>query len=76
MVEKAEFVCECDYSDQLHMWYSCVTAPRERIVRCRDCKYSTSMGYQCKWFHGYYLTHAQVVPDGFCAWGDPREVGE
>lgn len=49
---------------------------RERIVRCRDCKYSTSMGYQCKWFHGSYLTHAQVVPEGFCAWGEEREQSE
>ena len=46
---------------------------RERVVRCRDCKFSTSMGYQCEWFHGDYLTHAQVVPEGFCAWGEPRE---
>ena len=47
--------------------------PRERVTRCRDCKYSTSMGYQCEWFHGDYLTHAQVVPEGFCAWGSTRE---
>ena len=46
---------------------------REEVVRCRDCKFSTSMGYQCEWFHGDYLTHAQVVPEGFCAWGEPRE---
>ena len=46
---------------------------RERVVRCRDCAYSTSMGYQCEWFHGDYLTYAQVVPEGFCAWGEPRE---
>lgn len=45
----------------------------ERIVRCWDCKFSTSMGFQCEWFHGDYLTHAQVVPEGFCAWGEPRE---
>ena len=49
---------------------------RERIVRCRDCKFSTSMGYQCEWFHDDYLTHAQVVPEGFCAWGEPREEDE
>lgn len=55
----------------------CVTAcgeRRERIVRCRDCKFSDSMGYQCRWFHGDYPTHAQVQPEGFCAWGERREA--
>ena len=49
---------------------------RERVTRCRDCENSTSMGYQCEWFHDDYLTHAQVVPDGFCAWGVPRDWSE
>ena len=62
----AEYVVE--YKDE-GMYATCA---KERIVRCRDCKFSTSMGYQCEWFHGDYLTHAQVVPEGFCAWGERR----
>lgn len=86
MVEKAEFVCECDYSDQLHMWYSCVTAPRERIVRCRDCKHGDpfcdSSSYPgmidcahfAQWdYHDDEPGVCPVEPDGFCAWGEERE---
>lgn len=66
----AEYVCEVVTEHELcgdvHHY-----ARNERVTRCRDCKHSTSMGYQCEWFHGDYLTHAQVVPDGFCAWGEP-----
>ena len=76
----SEYVCETtdDYPDV--PWgdddYSGTVERREEIVRCRDCKFSTSMGYQCEWFHGDYLTHAQVVPKGFCAWGMPRKRGD
>ena len=51
-------------------------ARRERIVRCRDCKHAI-MSYQdghprCS---GPMVTEATLVdPDGFCAWGEPREV--
>ena len=72
----AEYVCDMtdDYPDVPYGSdeYSGTVERRERIVRCRDCKFSTSMGYQCEWFHGDYLTHAQVVPEGFCAWGERR----
>lgn len=52
--------------------YTVRDADGPEIVRCRDCKFSDSMGYQCRWFHGDYLTHAQVQPEGFCAWGERR----
>ena len=72
-----EHVCEItqDYPGipYEHEDFSATMERREEIVRCRDCKFSTSMGYQCEWFHGDYLTHAQVVPEGFCAWGERRE---
>ena len=61
---------------------------RERIVRCRDCKYA--MEHRSKSIlgtelvtltcsgpiQGAYSEGADVEPDGFCAWGVPREVSE
>lgn len=43
---------------------------RERIVRCRDCGWSCVCGDEtcCSYFHFY-----EVDPNGFCAWGEPRE---
>lgn len=47
---------------------------RERVVRCRDCVYAgpcplaDSEKLMCA-FHDEML----VTPDGFCAWGEPRE---
>ena len=47
---------------------------RERVTRCRDCAISepcSSPGYlTC------YRMGALVKSDGFCAWGEPREVSE
>lgn len=43
---------------------------RERIVRCRDCKYyepNTYSHFTCE------LLTFHVEPDGFCAWGVRRE---
>jgi len=54
---------------------------KERIVRCRDCKYVTDEGYGCKYFSHYEQgasyrwedVPAEVEPDGLCAWGERRE---
>ena len=53
---------------------------RERIVRCRDCRYSfigsLSGVTRCmRAFdrYTYGAACAQVAPDGFCAWGEERE---
>lgn len=51
----------------------------ERIVRCRDCKhYSdhewimvTDVSDVCHFWHG---KPTKVKPDGFCAWGERKEV--
>ena len=51
---------------------------REHIVRCRDCKhYSdhewvlvTDVSDVCHFFGD----GVRVEPDGFCKWGEPREV--
>ena len=46
---------------------------REEIVRCRDCAYICNREYAngleyhtCSYFDS---EHAEVEPDGFCAWG-------
>ena len=44
---------------------------RERIVRCRDCKrYEWREHLGRSYCHGEYPTE----PDGFCAWGERKEV--
>lgn len=52
---------------------------REEVVRCRDCKrYSehewitaTDVSDVCHFWHG---EPTKVEPDGFCAWGERKEV--
>lgn len=54
---------------------------RERIVRCRDCKHysehewiiATDVSDVCHFWHG---EPTKVKPDGFCAWGERKEVDE
>lgn len=53
---------------------------KELIVRCRDCayifhrKYNNGFEYQtCSYFDS---EHAEVEPNGFCAWGVRKEGGE
>ena len=64
----AEYVVE--YKDE-GMYATCA---KERVVRCRDCVYAgpcplaDSEKLMCA-FHDEML----VTPDGFCAWGEPRE---
>lgn len=44
---------------------------REEIVRCRDCRYyepNTYSRFTCE------LLTFHVEPDGFCAWGERKEV--
>ena len=54
----------------------------ERIVRCRDCEHSRKDGTLCMFFASwepiacgdeYAEIPADVEPDGFCAWGEPRK---
>ena len=47
-----------------------------RVVRCRDCAYICKREYAngfeyhtCSYFDS---EHAEVEPDGFCAWGERR----
>ena len=57
----------------------------EKIVRCRDCKQACTYGdgIEClgplvqtwDYFNDQPL-HNPVDPDGFCAWGKPKERQE
>lgn len=72
----AEYVVE-EPSDHSASW-----RVHERIVRCRDCRYATDEGYGCKHFSHYEQgasyrwedAPADVEPDGFCKWGERKEV--
>ena len=75
----AEYVCiavpliELDTS-LIHTEY----LPNERVVRCRDCEHAiTSYRDGLPRCAGPLVMEATLVsPDGFCAWGKPREVGD
>ena len=49
------------------------------VVRCRDCKHysehewiiATDVSDVCHFWHG---EPTKVEPDGFCAWGERKEV--
>lgn len=49
--------------------------PRERVVRCRDCKHAiTSYRDGLPRCAGPLVMEATLVsPDGFCAWGSTGE---
>ena len=71
----AEFLCSFFKSD-----IGTELVKRERIVRCRDCRYSfigslsgvtRCMRAADRYIYGFACL--QVAPDGFCAWGEERE---
>lgn len=64
----SEFVCHEDECGMMHL-----NIPCEMVVRCKDCKFCMSY-----WQSDYcdYFSHVTNDPDGFCAWGERREVDE
>ena len=61
---------------------------REEIVRCRDCEHARIMRpldwragkpstvieeWHCQW-HSNAEGASDIEPDGFCAWGERKEV--
>ena len=44
------------------------------VVRCRDCKYLCDDGstWGCGWHCSCLTTNDGTPPDGFCAWGTPK----
>ena len=69
----AEYVCEAvERPDEAPLM---ILACRERVVRCRDCKHAITRYRdglpRCA---GPLVMEATLVsPEGFCAWGVPRE---
>ena len=56
------------------------TCAKERVTRCRDCKHGMGGGNLCSMFAfplgDGHIIPADVNPDGFCSWGEPREEDE
>ena len=80
----AEYVCELVPDDHAVPYdsddYSGECIRRERVVRCRDCAHyweEDPWGNRDACSQGVVHTpHPRLVrPDGFCAWGKPREEG-
>ena len=71
-----EYVCEItqDYPGipYEHEDFSGTMERREEIVRCRDCRRSFEERGEL-WCRG--IVGPPIEPDGFCAWGEPREEG-
>ena len=82
-----EYIC-ADLSERPGCKVSPFWERRERVVRCRDCEYATEhrsksiigtelVTITCSGpIQGGYSDGADVEPEGFCAWGVPREGGE
>lgn len=53
---------------------------REEIVRCKDCKhyseYEWVMVTDVSDVCHFFSDGVKVEPDGFCKWGERKEVGE
>lgn len=69
----AEYIVE-EPSDRSASWQV-----HERIVRCRDCACfsvdNSDHDYRTGWWCKRWYTD-MVKPDGFCAWGERKEVDE
>lgn len=74
----SEYVCELSkYEDEL-------IEQRERIVRCRDCKYMKALTVTGLWgdpvtapicngpIHGQSSIGLVISPDDFCSYGEER----
>lgn len=66
IVKDAAFMCVT--SENGKHWTLTTHHPPERIVKCKDCKYSD--GVWCD----IHERRTDWEPDGFCAWGDAKVV--
>lgn len=75
----AEYVVE-EPSSQSASW-----RVHERIVRCKNCKHGHKGGTLCNFFETWFpiaggdeyeFMPSDVEPDGFCAWGERKEVND
>lgn len=49
-------------------------AQREKIVRCRDCKWMSKDTVHYKACYRLHAIEFMVEPDGFCAWGERQDA--
>ena len=67
----SEYIIECDY-DFDEGWIP--GEQREEIVRCRDCAHREPLeGERGDWCY-YWTDKVYGDGDGFCAWGERKEV--
>ena len=87
----AEYVCELPVEGMASFVSGNTTIPvHECIVRCRDCEYARIMRpldwrtgkpstvieeWYCQW-HSNAEGASDIEPDGFCAWGERKEVND
>ena len=61
-------------SEFIYDWTPNKQHQKEQIVRCRDCRFFEETG-NCTWFEcGTCGTQGEVTENGFCAWGEMRDV--
>lgn len=46
----------------------------QEVVRCRDCKWGIDGGRYCAEGASDSWDWSNVEPDGFCAWGERRQL--
>lgn len=82
IVRDASFMCVT--SENGKHWALTTHHPPERIVKCKDCVYYLE---SCEYFDWHPACRhdgceidgfdaVMTYPDGFCAWGEPREYTE
>ena len=73
----AEYVCELIPDDSNVPYdsddYSGECIRRERVVRCRDCEHWRRPSNRERSRCTGAMAFVEPTPDGFCAWGEPRE---
>lgn len=80
----SEYIITCD--EETASWIGNDVESMREITRCRDCKHMSELHYRdmlgfgretivyrcdCFWNADEL---PEVEPDGFCAWGKPRDV--
>ena len=68
----AEYIC-ADLSERPGCKVSPFWERRERVVRCRDCAMYDDEDGMCMRDPEHTGCGWYARPDGFCAWGKPRE---
>jgi hypothetical protein len=68
-----EYIITCD--EETASWIGNDVDSMRPIVRCRDCRYISSEKYYFRYC--YRMGECKEFPvelDGFCAWGERKEV--